>query len=66
MYTFNRLWIRYGYVHSNVHSNTDVDFFDAIRWEVGRSWTLTFFELVYTSAYVQAIRHGVTGPLEGL
>ena len=27
---------RYGYVLSN----TDVDIFDAIRWEVGRSWTL--------------------------
>ncbi len=42
MYTFNTLWIRYGYVLSN----TDVEFFDAIRWEVGRSWTLTIFELI--------------------
>ena len=53
MYTFNTLWIRYGYVHSN----TDVDFSDAIRWEVGRSWTLTIFELFFV--YV-GIRSGHT------
>ena len=53
MYTFNTLWIRYGYVHSN----TDVDFSDAIRLEVGRSWTLTIFELFFV--YV-GIRSGHT------
>ena len=44
---------RYGYVLSN----TDVDIFDAIRWEVGRSWTLKIFELF--CAYV-GIRSGDT------
>ena len=53
MCTFNTLWIRYGYVLSN----TDVDIFDAIRWEVGRSWTLKIFELF--CAYV-VIRSGDT------
>ena len=53
MYTFNTLWIRYGYVHSI----TDVDFSDTIRWEVGRSWTLTIFELFFV--YV-GIRSGHT------
>ena len=44
---------RYGYVLSN----TDVDIFDAIRMEVGRSWTLKIFELF--CAYV-GIRSGDT------
>ena len=52
-YAMDTLWIRYGYVHSN----TDVDFSDAIRWEVGRSWTLTIFELFFV--YV-GIRSGHT------